>query len=93
MKHFIIVKFKDNVEVHNLVEPIKKLFKESLNINGIDRVEFYTSNVNMHNRYDLMIEMVLSREALEAFDNSEIHKKWKINYGEYIESKAIFDCD
>lgn len=93
MRHFIIVKFKDSVDVHKLVEPIENLFRESLNIHGINRVEFYTSNVNMHNRYDLMIEMILSREALEKFDNSEIHKKWKINYGEYIESKAIFDCD
>lgn len=93
MRHFIIVKFKDSVNVHELVEPIKNLFREALNINGIDRIEFYTSNVNMHNRYDLMIEMILSLEALKTFDNSEIHKKWKVNYGEYIESKAIFDCD
>lgn len=93
MRHFIIVKFKASVDAHELVEPIKNLFRESLNINGIERIEFYTSNVNMHNRYDLMIEMILSLEALKTFDNSEVHKKWKANYGEYIESKAIFDCD
>lgn len=40
-----------------------------------------------------MIEMVLTPQALELFDNSQIHKKWKTEYGKYIVNKTIFDCD
>lgn len=40
-----------------------------------------------------MIEMSLTKESLELFDNSEIHKTWKDEYGKYIVNKTIFDCD
>ena len=49
--------------------------------------------MNLSNRHDLMIEMQLSRKALETFDNSEIHKCWKEQYGKYILNKVIFDCN
>jgi hypothetical protein len=37
--------------------------------------------------------MYLTTEGLKAFDNSWIHAKWKEEYGKYIQSKTIFDCD
>ena len=40
-----------------------------------------------------MIKMDLSKEALKVFDNSEIHKRWKEEYGTYIANKTIFDCE
>ena len=40
-----------------------------------------------------MINMDLSLSALTEFDNSDIHKKWKEEFGKYIISKTIFDCD
>lgn len=93
MKHLIIVKFNDSVNLKNIVEPIKKLFSKSLEIDGITKVEVFLSNSNKPNRYDLMIEMLLTKEALTKFDNSDIHKQWKAEYGRYIINKTIFDCE
>ena len=32
-------------------------------------------------------------KALEEFDNGEIHKEWKEEFGKYIMNKTIFDCE
>lgn len=40
-----------------------------------------------------MIEIILTNEGLKNYDISEPHHEWKDTYGEYIESKAIFDCE
>ena len=93
MRHFIIVKFNDSVNVKELADPIKNLFDESLKIDGVEKVEVHVSNSDRSNRHDLMIEMTLTKEGLELYDISEMHKKWKAQYGEYIVSKTIFDCD
>jgi len=93
MKHFIIVKFDNSVKVQELTGRIKDLFNKSLSIDGVDKVEVYVSNSDLPNRHDLMIEMVLTSPALEAFDSSAIHETWKREYGEHIVSKTIFDCD
>ena len=93
MKHFIIVKFKENIKKDAIIEPIKGLFNSALKIDGINKIDYYISNSSLLNRYDLMIKMNLSLSGLNKFDNSEIHKKWKNEFGEYIMSKTIFDCD
>ena len=93
MRHFSIVKFNDSVNTQSLVKPIRKLFNQALEIVGVNKVEVYISNSNFTNRHDLMIEMQLTPMALEAFDNSIIHKTWKIEYGQYIKNKIIVDCD
>lgn len=93
MKHYIIVKFTESTNVQKLVKPIKELFNRALNIDGVDSADVYVSNMNLPNRYDLMIKMMLDQSALKVFDNSEIHKQWKSEYGEYIVSKTIFDCE
>ncbi len=92
IKHYIIVKFKDNINKKELFEPINELFEEALKIEGIDSVRIEISNSTLPNRHDIMIEMHLTNNALKTFDNSEIHKKWKRDYGKYIMDKTIFDC-
>ena len=93
MRHFIIVKFKDTVDKQTQIKPITELFKEAEKINGVETVKVHSSNMNLPNRHDLMIEMELTPSALKAFDESEIHKQWKAEYGNYIANKTIFDCD
>ena len=93
MRHFIIVKFNNTINIQEISKQISDLFNNSLNIDGVENVEIYTSNTNLSNRYDLMIEMKLTQTALKIFDNSEIHKTWKNEYGKYITNKAIFDCN
>lgn len=93
MKHYIIVKFEENVKIKEVLKPIKTLFNKARDIKGVDEIKIYTSNIDLPNRYDLMIEMKLSRQALTEFDSSEIHKEWKSKFGKYIMSKTIFDCE
>lgn len=93
MKHFIIVKFNNSVKIQDIVEPIKKLFSNALDINGVSKIEVYTSNSDKSNRHDIMIEMLLTKGALEVFDNSETHRHWKAEYDKYIMDKTIFDCE
>lgn len=93
MKHYIIVKFITDYNYKNELDNIIKLFDESKKIFGVESVNIYCSNSNRDNRHDIMIEMILSKEGLENFDNSDIHRNWKELYGKYISSKTIFDCD
>ena len=93
MKHYIIVKFNENVEKEKLINPIKELFQKAMYIKEVMKVDIYESNMDLPNRYDLMIKMDLSKNALEEFDNGEIHKEWKEEFGKYIMNKTIFDCE
>ena len=93
MKHYIIVKFNENAQKEKLINPIKELFQNATNIKGVEKIDIYESNMDLPNRYDLMIKMDLSKAALEEFDNGEIHKEWKEQFGKYIMSKTIFDCE
>ena len=93
MEHYIIVKFNKDYDYLKKIKKIESLFNESLKINEINRISIKTSNSKLINRYDLMIKMELTEKALKEFDNSWIHKKWKDDYGKFIENKTIFDCD
>lgn len=93
MKHYIIVKFNSDYDYKKEIENIKKLFNEALKIEGVNKIDIYKSNSDRTNRHDLMIKMELTEQALTDFDNSWIHKKWKEDYGKFIETKTIFDCD
>ena len=93
MKHFIIAKFKNRSDTEVLLPDIRTLFQKAVNLNGVESVIIHKSNSTRDNRYNVMIEMNLSKEGLDAFDESDIHKEWKETYGDRLESKAIFDCD
>lgn len=93
MEHYIIVKFNDEVNVKDLVGSIKELFDRALEINGVEKIDIYTSCLELDNRHDLMIKMHLSDDGLKNFDNSNIHKEWKEKYGKFIINKTIFDCN
>ena len=93
MKHYIIVKFTEGTDVSSLIDPVRRIFEETLSIRGIHNVDLKVSNSDRSNRYDLMIVMDMEREALPAYDISEPHLRWKSEYKDMIAKKAIFDCD
>ncbi|MDE7199233.1 MAG: Dabb family protein [Lachnospiraceae bacterium] len=93
MKHYIIVKFKENVDWNGMLPAIKELFQTALAIDGVNQVEVHCSNSGRPNRHDLMIEMRLTPEGLAVYDSSQMHRDWKTQYGQYIEQKTIFDCE
>ena len=87
MKHYIIVKFVEGTDVEALEEPVCRIFEETLEIPGIHALKVKMSNSDRSNRYDLMIELDMDKDA------SEPHHRWKEEYGDRIAKKAIFDCD
>lgn len=93
MKHYIIVKFKENTDVEGMLPDIRELFHQALALEGVNRVEVHRSNSDRSNRHDLMIEMLLTPEGLAVYDGSQMHQDWKAQYGQYIEQKTIFDCE
>ena len=93
MKHFIIVKFCKGTDIKALEHPVRSIFEETLSIEGIHGIDIKLSNSDRDNRYDMMIVMDMDKEALPAYDVSEPHLRWKSEYGDLIEKKAIFDCD
>lgn len=93
MKHYIIVKFVPGTDVGALFDPVKAIFDRTLTIPGVHSVALRRSNSDRSNRYDLMIEMEMDKEALPAYDVCAPHLQWKTEYGALIEKKAIFDCD
>ena len=93
MKHYIIVKFKQGFDYKSSIGDITDIFKKTLSIDGINTVSVRSSNSERENRYDLMILITMEKSALPLYDKSNPHLLWKEKYGEFIEKKAIFDCD
>lgn len=91
MRHHILVKWKEGYRPDN--GEIRKLFEETLEIPGISSVSVHPNVVDRANRYDLLILLCMEREALEKYDGCEAHHRWKDTYSQYMEKKAIFDCD
>ena len=93
MEHYIIAKFH-TVPDEALIAEITELFQKSSEVPGVVGVSVKPNVTPRPNRYDLMIVIHLENpEALNAWDNCEIHMQWKARYGEMLEKKAIFDCD
>lgn len=91
MKHHILVKWKNNCQPET--KPVQMLFDEALSIPGVYSVSLHFNVVDRPNRYDLLILMCMDQDALETFDASDVHMRWKQQYDERIAQKAIFDCD
>ena len=75
-----------------LLEPVTEIFQGVLAIPGVSSVSVMPCCIDRPNRYDLMIEIEMEKEALEAYDGCETHRLWKETYGDLLEKKAIFDC-
>lgn len=92
IKHHIIVKWNETVtDKTAIIKPIKELFDKALEIEGINAVDLFPNVIARDNRYDLMIVITMSEEALPIYDSSAYHLEWKNDYGKRIASKAIFD--
>lgn len=94
MKHLILVKWKNTVDnAPQLRNEAETLFRETLTIPGIHDVKAIPGLKTAANRYDLMIAIDMDKDALPAYNDSAAHKRWKAEYGDRIETKAIFDLE
>lgn len=94
MKHDILIKYNAEVTKQqkvDLIPEIQALFEHTTEIPGIRGVTLYPNVVERENRYDLLIEIDMEREALDTYDHSVWHKQWKEQYAHLLEKKAIFD--
>lgn len=94
MKHLILAKFNPDVTTERkaaMLPEIQALFDQTLAIEGITAIRVLPNCVARDNRYDLMIEMTMTPEALPVYDACAAHKEWKKVYGDLLEKKCIFD--
>lgn len=93
MQHYIIVKWNDTIkDKSETADEVRKLYAEATEIPGIHRIAIKKNIIARDNRYDLMIILDMDESSLEAWDNSELHHRWKTDYGHMIDKKAIFDA-
>lgn len=95
MKHCILSKFKEEEKGNILtyLPDIKEIFNQTLDIEGINKVDYHLNCIDRENRYHLLIEIDMEESALPVYDKSAPHKLWKEKYGDKLEKKAIFDFD
>lgn len=94
MQHYIIVKWNDTVkDKSERADEVKGLYASATDISGIHRVTIKENVTARDNRYDLMIIIDMDVEALKEWDNSTLHHRWKEEYGQLIDKKAILDAD
>lgn len=96
MKHYIISKFKKEIskeQIQSFLPNIRDLFSNALKLKGVHAVEVIPNCIDRPNRYDLMIVISMEKETLPVYDNSDFHHQWKEQYGDMLESKAIFDSE
>jgi hypothetical protein len=95
MKHCIIVKWNDKVtDKCAVAEEVKKLYDPvPQTVEGVKYIDFLRNCIDRPNRYDLAIVIHMDSDALPRWDESEIHKRWKSEYGDLIASKTIFDFE
>ena len=92
MEHYILAKFKADVrEKESLLPRIREIFAAATDIPGVYSADVYPCCVARSNRYDVMIVIHMEPAALDAYDVSAMHHRWKDEFTPLLESKAIFD--
>lgn len=92
MKHYILAKFKAEVTAQAALLPrIEEIFSVAGEIPGVHGATVYPCCVARENRYHVMIVIDMEQDALPVYDDSAMHHRWKEEFGELLEKKAIFD--
>lgn len=94
MKHCILVKWNEKVSNKKALESdVRELFSKALSIPEISDINFIENCVDKSNRYDFLIMIDIKKEDLPIWNECDVHKEWKSSYGNFLESKAIFDFE
>ena len=92
MKHYIIVKYNETVPDKSIMaEKVSELFNGGEDIPGIHSYRVFPNCVARDNRFDLMIEISMDADALPRWDESLLHRRWKSEFGGFVQAKTIFD--
>ena len=95
MKHCILAKYRPEVypRRQELLPRIRQIFSAASELEGVSGASVYPNCVARENRYDVMIVLEMDRDALPLYDDSEMHHRWKDEFGGLLEKKAIFDYE
>ncbi len=94
MKHYIIVKFKEDApRLDDMIGRIEEIFRGVLEVRGVESFKLVRNCIDRSNRYDLMIVIQMDKNSLPDYDESIPHHTWKEEFSKYIEKKAIFDAE
>lgn len=94
MLHYILVKWKEGrLDKATLSDRAAALLTQAVILPGVEGVMVQQACMFGERRGDLMVCMKLERNALPAFDASNIHRKWKEVFGPYIQQKMVFDWE
>ena len=94
MKHCILAKWNETVtDKAALLAQVRALYTAADDIPGVHSVTVHPCCIDRPNRYNLMIVLDMDREALPNWDASDIHHRWKDEFGPLLEQKAIFDFE
>lgn len=95
MKHCILAKYRPEVYPRRLelLPRIREIFAPLTALNGISGVEVYPNCVARDNRYDVLIVLDMTPDALPQYDASAPHRLWKEEFGPLLAQKAIFDFE
>ena len=89
MKHCIIAKYTPQAYERRaeLLPRIREIFAVAGEIPGVRGAEVYPNCVARENRYDVMIVLEMDRDALPLYDDSEMHHRWKDEFGGLLEKR------
>lgn len=95
MKHCILAKYTAEIypRREELLPRVREIFSAAGDIPGVVGAEVFPNCVDRANRYDVLIVLEMSRDALAAYDESAMHHRWKDEFGPLLEQKAIFDFE
>ena len=94
MKHCILAKWNEKVtDKAALLQEVEGLFAAYDAVAGVYGVSVLPCCIDRPNRYDVMIVLDMEKDALSAWDASALHHRWKDEYGDLLEKKAIFDYE
>lgn len=94
MKHCILAKWNEKVtDKGRLLREVEGLFAAYDAVEGVRGVSVLPCCIDRPNRYDVMIVLDMEKDALSAWDASALHHRWKEEYGDLLEKKAIFDYE
>ena len=93
LKEVVLDTGRESEASREMLADIREIFDRTKQIEGVHTVNIYENVTPRPNRHDLMIEMEMAQEALPVYDDSAAHQEWKAKYGEYIQTKTIFDYE
>lgn len=94
MTHYLLFKLNGKISNEDFVKRLTPYF-EQLNkeIDGFFHFTIKRNVIDRKNNFDILIELSLTKDALENYFVHPLHLQLKEDFKDYISQKAVFDDD